>query len=112
MPLQLGTIHPSKNPISIPDDLSLSFTLEVNSPGSYVIYYKLSPSSNLYFINSSGENTKSITETVSIVDTNSLINKGIEITQSGQKIYSYFFIRVEVKQGTNGDIKSCRISII
>ena len=111
MPLQLGTIYPSKNPISIPDDLSLSLTLEVNSPGQYDISYSLSPSNNLYFKNSIGENTKSIYETVSIIDTNSLINKNVEITRSGQKIVSYFFIRIEVKQGTNGDIKSCRISI-
>lgn len=113
MALQLGKISPSKDSISIPDNLSLSFSFEGNENQEYSFTYKLALRNNLHFELENGDPpVKSIIDFIEIVDRNTLINKELRITSLGPVENSRFQIEVIARNSLIGDYETCRISII
>lgn len=111
MPLQLSTIQPSSGTISPPEDVSLNFTLTANVGANYIMSYSLAPGNNLYFQNAEGALLKQIDDPDTAGGTVSVFNKDLRIVSKGPKAYSFIFVRVVVREGLNGDVKSCKISI-
>ncbi|NQX43130.1 hypothetical protein SAMN05421820_11539 [Pedobacter steynii] len=111
MPFQLSKIQPSKSSITPPEDVSLNFTLSSSVGVKYIINYSLAKANNLYFKKADGTRTKQFSYEGTMGSAVAVFNEDVRIVSEGPKAYTFFTIKVTAKEGLNGDIKSCKISI-
>jgi len=112
MPLQLSLIQPSKSTISLPEDVSLNFTLTANLGANYIVSYYLAPGNNLYFQDANGTLFKQLDDKGTTGGTQTVINKDVRMVSKGTKTVGSFIVRVVVREGLNGDVKSCKIWVL
>lgn len=111
MPFQLSKIQPSKNSITPPESVSLSFTLTSSNGVAYSVSYSLADTNNFFFQKVDGIKTKTITQNGTMVGSLAVFNENFKIVMEGAKAYSYFTLKVIAKSQITGDVKSCKISI-